>query len=417
MKDYDRIINPEDLGVVGVDEVLTRGVDSVYPDTGLKDLMLSRRIKLYLGIDATSPDLHIGHTVPLKKLEQFRQLGHLVHLLFGGFTSEIGDPSDKTAARKKQTPEQVKENMATYLEQASKVLNLSSDVPSPVKVVNNADWLAAMSFRDVVELASNFSVQQIEVRDMFQRRREEGKPIFLHEFMYPLMQAADSVELDVDVEVGGSDQIFNMLLGRTLVKRLQGHEKWVLAMKLIMDSSGKRKMGKSEGNALNVQDLPERKMESLMQWPDATIGQTLEQLTSVDMGEVRRIQDDLPEILLGKKGGGPIELKKAVSYRVIRELDGSEAANFALEEFERVKQQGRLPRNIPEVVCQPDLDLRSALVQSGLASDMEDANAKIKGGTIFVDGRQVRKNMPWEQSFELLGVGKRPIRNIRRIKI
>ena len=403
---------------ITVDETLTRGVDAVYPDAeSLKALMDQRPIKLYLGIDATSPHLHIGHTVPLRELSRFQQLGHHVNLLFGGFTSLIGDPSDKSAARKKQTPEQVATNMATYLYQAGKVLDLSPNAATPINVVNNNDWLADMKFSDVIELASYFTLQQIEDRDVYRKRRLEDKPIWMHELMYILMQAEDSSAQNVDLEVGGSDQIFNMLAGRELVKRKNGHDKWVLAMKLIMDTAGKTKMGKSEGNALNVTDPADWKMESLMQWGDRTIIQSLEQLTTVRTDVVERVRTSLPKFMAGEKGG-PVVLKESVSYRIIRDLDGKPEADFALEEFGRVKQQGELPSRIQEVDVDPNTELVEVLVQAGLASDRTDANTKLKGSTVFVDGELVKRNRKWgDKSDSLISIGKKTIRNIRRIKI
>jgi tyrosyl-tRNA synthetase len=419
MKDHDQFIGITEVENrdLNVDEVLSRGVENVLPDaSGLKNEMLSRKIKLYLGIDATSPYLHIGHTVPLRKLRQFQLLGHDVYLLFGGFTSEIGDPSDKTAARKKLTPEDVSRNMATYLTQAGKILDLSETAKNPIKIVNNKEWLEPLNFRNIVDLASNFSVQQIEERDMYKKRREESKPIWLHEFLYILMQSYDASHLDVDLEVGGNDQTFNMLAGQTLVRRLNGHEKWVMGMKLITDKSGK-KMGKSEGNALNILDYPAWKMESLMLWPDNSIPQTLRSLTTVGMETIDEIEKSLPEIIDGRSDVNIVDLKKAVSYKVIQELDGKEAADFSIDEFERVKQNGEMPRRVMEVACESGLNLQSILISSQLAENIEDANLKIRGGSVFVDGKQVRQNIIWSNGLSYVSIGKRTIRNIRKINL
>jgi tyrosyl-tRNA synthetase len=414
-KDLGNIWEQKEKRELSVDEVLQRGVEAIYPNAeGLKELMLSRPINLYLGIDATSPYLHIGHTVPLRKLREFQKLGHNVTLLFGGFTSEIGDPSDKSSSRHKLTSEQVSFNMATYLQQAGKILDISPDAPNPLHVVNNKDWLAPLNFSQIVDLASNYSVQQIEERDMYKKRRLDNKPIWLHEFMYVLMQSYDAVHLNVDLEIGGNDQIFNMLAGQTLVRRLKDHEKWVLGMKLIMDTSGK-KMGKSEGNALNVLDKPSWKMETMMLWPDRSIGQTLEELTSVDLPVVRNIQANLENIISGKSDINIMELKKATTYRVIQELDGVDAANFAIEEFDRVKKRKEMPLDIIEVRCEPGTTIKSALIASGLAKDLEDANTKIKGCSVYVDGCLVKENLDWKSEYQHLALGKNTIRNVRKI--
>lgn len=201
-----------------IERILNKGVEQILPSSqALKELLNSgKRLNVYQGFDPTANTLHIGHTVGLRKLEDFRKLGHQVIFLIGDFTARIGDPTDKTSARVRLTKEQVEENMKVYVQQASRILDINNK-ENPVKVLYNSQWLEPLNFGDIIEIASQFTVQQMLKRSMFQKRLQEDKPIYLNEFLYPLMQAYDSVMMDIDVEVGGNDQLFNMLAGRDLI--------------------------------------------------------------------------------------------------------------------------------------------------------------------------------------------------------
>ena len=214
-------------------------MEHVYPsrDVLRERLVHGPPLTVYLGIDPTADFIHMGHALMLKKLAELQRLGHHVVMLIGDFTAMIGDPTDKTATRTKLTREQVKENCQRYKDQASRILSFEGDNPAELRF--NSEWLSKMSFADVVELASHFTVQQMMERDMFEKRMQEGKPIHLHEFLYPLMQGYDSVAMDVDLEVGGNDQTFNMLAGRTLMREIKQKEKFVLTGRLLADASGK----------------------------------------------------------------------------------------------------------------------------------------------------------------------------------
>src|SRR3989339_591169 len=253
-----------------INELLTRGVENIYPKKDFLEAKLKsgKPITLYTGYDPTAPTLHIGHGITMMKLRQFQDLGHKVIMLIGDFTGMIGDPTDKGAARQKLTREQVLANCKNYQEQASSILNFEG--ANPVAVKYNSEWLGKMNFAGILELTSHFTVQRMMERDMFEKRQEENKPIYLHEFLYPVMQAYDSVAMEVDGEVGGNDQTFNMLAGRDLMKDLQGKEKFVLTMKLLVDSTGK-KMGKSEGNMIALADKPEDMFGKVMSWTDEMI--------------------------------------------------------------------------------------------------------------------------------------------------
>ncbi|MEK7189016.1 MAG: tyrosine--tRNA ligase, partial [Patescibacteria group bacterium] len=267
-----------------VSELLERGVADVVVRKDLEKLLRSAsKLKVYLGVDVTSPQIHIGNAVPLRKLAAFQDLGHQAIFVVGSFTTLIGDTSDKDSMRPARTLADIKADMKTYKEQASKILDFSK-----TKILYNGDWLAGLGFEDVVKLAQHFTVQQMIERDMYQKRLKEGKPIGLHEFLYPLMQGYDSVHMEVDVELGGSDQLFNMLAGRTLLKAYKNKEKHVLTTELLEGLDG-RKMSKTYHNTINITDEPNDMFGKIMSLRDDLIARYFELATNVPMGEVARI--------------------------------------------------------------------------------------------------------------------------------
>ena len=413
---FDKLRKP-DIHEISIEETLTRGVavdeagtQLILPDSAsLESEMRNRRVRLYLGIDPTSPELHIGHSVPLRKLRHFQDLGHEVILLFGTFTGMIGDPTDKSAARKKLTREQIDQNIIDYAKQASKILDLSPNAINPIQILHNDEWLTPLNFENVVDLASNFTVQQMLARSMFKSRIENDEPVYLHEFLYPLMQGYDSVAMDVDIEVGGKDQIFNMLVGRDLMEIYKKKQKWVLSTKLIEDPSGK-KMGKTEGNIVNISDLPEVKYEALMSWPDSAIPLGFELLTNVPMELVDKVSQASADGSVS-----PVLLKEVFSYRAVAELDGVESADFASEEFNRVKRQGELPSRMKEVHIEKGLKISEVLVSAALVKSRDEAFSMVRSGAIYVDGVQTKKDIQWTSNKGVLAIGKKTIKNTRII--
>jgi len=308
-----------------IDEVLTRGVAQVLPDKkGLADLMARKKIKLYQGFDPSMPSLHLGNFVGLMKLRQFQKLGHEVIFLVGDFTGMIGDPTDKLSTRKKLTRVEVLENAKSWQEQASKVLDFKG--VNPAKMLFNSEWSDRISFKDLLEITSNFTVQQMIERDMFQERLKKNEPIYLHEFLYPVAQAQDSVVMDVDLEIGGSDQVFNMLAGRTLMKAVKGKEKYVLATKLLVDKEG-NKVGKTTGNALFLDSSPNDFFAGIMSFPDEVIHLGFELLTEVPLEGVEK-----------KAKKHPMEAKKELAFEVVKILWGEKDAKEAQGAFESTFQ-------------------------------------------------------------------------------
>ena len=308
-----------------LDYVLTRGVDQILPSKeGLKKLLKEKKITLYQGFDPSSSSLHLGNFIGIRKLAQFQKLGHKVIFLIGEFTGMIGDPTDKTAARKKLSHKQVLQNAKDYKNQISNILKF--DGPNRAEIKYNSEWLSKLKFEDVTELASNFSVQQMLERDFFQERIKKERPIYVHEFLYPLMQGYDCVAMNVDLEIGGNDQLFNLLAGRTLMKVLKKKEKHILTLKLLEDAQGS-KLGKTEGNTINLPDSPEEIFGKIMSLPDSLLAPGLELLTY------------LPMKLLKKEN--PMILKKKIAFDVVEQLQGPSQAKKAQIDFENKFQKGR----------------------------------------------------------------------------
>ena len=278
----------------------------------------------------------------MMKLRVLQDLGHEIVMLIGDFTAMIGDPTDKSATRKQLTKGEVKANMKLYVKQASKVLSFSGR--NAVKVKYNADWLGKMKFSDVLELASRMTVQQMIERDMFRRRMEEGKPIYIHEFMYPLMQGYDSVAMDVDGEIGGNDQTFNMLAGRTLLRELKSKEKIVIATKLLVDSTGK-KMGKTEGNMLTLADTAQEMFGKVMSWTDGMIVPGYELCTRVSLSKIESISKELTS------GKNPKDIKMALAFEITNMYHGEKEAQKAQEYFESTFGKKEIPDEMETISC------------------------------------------------------------------
>ena len=385
-----------------IKEVLEKGVEKIYPSKEALEKVLKsgKRIRLYCGYDATASTLHIGHTVTLRKLAQFQKLGHEVTMLIGDFTTMIGDPTDKTAARKKLTREEALRNAKNYKELASKILKFSGD--NPVKLMSNSKWNDKLSFLDLIELASNFTVQQMIVRDMFQERIKRKKPIYLHEFLYPLAQAYDSVVMNVDLEVGASDQIFNMLCGRDLMMTLKNKEKFVLAVKLlVVDPSGK-KMGKTEGNMVTLDEKPEEMFGKIMSWPDEVIISGFELCTDFSLQEIKKIKKEIKE--------KPRDLKAKLAREIVSVHHSKSAAQKAEREFNRVFREKQTPSKLKSYKLQAKkLNILDLLVKTKLAPSRSEAKRLVEQSAVKLDGKIIKD---WKQKITprkgaILQVGKR----------
>lgn len=386
-----------------VQDVLTRGVTNVIVKEELEKLLLSgKKIRLYLGIDPTGADLHIGHAVPLLKLRRFQELGHEVIFLFGGFTAQIGDPSGRSAEREPLTYEEVMENAKKYMDQAGKILDLEGD--NPVQIKNNNDWLADMTFADVVKLAGNFTVQQMLERDMFQERLEAGKPIGLHEFLYPLMQGYDSVAMDVDLEVAGNDQLFNILAGRTLQDKINGRNKHCMTFDLLEGTDG-RKMSKTYNNHIPLDAEPRDMFGKIMSIKDELILKYFELATDVPLEEINQIKKDL------EGGMNPRDAKVRLAKEIVTFYHDKAAADDAEQAFVNQFAKKELPDDIEEVATgKESAPLLELLLEHKLIPSKGEGRRLVEQGGVKVNGEKVSDpNMELELKSEktLLQVGKR----------
>ena len=364
-----------------IDEVLTRRVEKIYPskETLEKVLKSGKKIRIYLGFDPSNPKLHLGHTLVLKKIKEFQNLGHEIILLIGDFTGKIGDPTDKLSTRKKLTKEEVLKNAKTYKEQAGKILNFSGK--NPVKIKFNSEWLDKLKFSDIAGLAYYFTVQQFIERDMYQKRLKEGKPISLAEFLYPLMQAYDGVAMEVDMEVGGNDQTFNMLAGRSLMKSKLGKEKFVLTVPLLVGTDG-QKMGKSLGNYISLTEGANDMYGKVMSISDNLIIEYFELCTDVPLKTIKEYKKELKK--------NPMTLKKKLAFEITKTYYGEKEVKAAEKEFKNVFQQKKAPTKTKTIECEKkEYKLIDILVKNYLVSSKGDAKRIIKQGGIDLDGKPI----------------------------
>jgi tyrosyl-tRNA synthetase len=361
-----------------IDELLTRSVETYVPKEGLKERLKSnKKMRIYLGLDPTSTLIHLGNAVPLRKLRDFQNLGHEVIFLVGSFTALIGDTSDKDAMRKPMTPEEIEHNFHTYKEQASKILDFSR-----AKIMYNGDWLSSLTFQNIVELAQQFTVQQMIERDMYQKRLEANKPIGLHEFLYPLMQGYDSVHMEPDMELGGNDQLFNMLAGRTLLKIYKNKDKFVLTTPLIEGLDG-RKMSKSYGNTINLTDEPKDMFGKVMSMKDELIIKYMTICTDMPLKEVDQIDAEL------KNGANPRDAKMRLAQEIVTLYHSAESATQAQKEFINMFQKGGLPDEIPEFKMSGERNIIDLLELCKLIDSRADGKRLIQQGGVKIDGNKI----------------------------
>lgn len=357
-------------------EFLHRGVESILPSREHVKTQLSsgEPMKIYLGIDPTGPSLHIGHAIAIKKLAQLQNLGHKVVLLIGDFTARIGDPTDKLATRKTLTEEEIAHNLRNYKAQASKIISFEGE--NAADIAFNNDWFGKMSFADVLNLCSKTTAQQLLERDMFQKRIEEGKPIYMHEMLYPLMQGYDSVALGVDGEIGGNDQLFNMLMGRELLKD-QNKDKFVLCVKLLADPTGK-KMGKSEGNMITLDDSPKEMFGKVMSWTDGMILGGFELCTSIPFEEITQIGIGIQD------GENPMGYKKRLAREIIQTYYSPEEAQNAELEWQNTFSDKKFPEDASTITITKKQSITDWLVEAGLVVSKSEVRRLITAGGVKI---------------------------------
>ena len=370
-------------------ETLRRGtVEILSEEELLAKLARGRPLRIKLGLDPTAPDLHIGNAIVLQKLRQFQDLGHEAILVIGDFTGLIGDPSGKAETRPALSPEEVERNARTYRDQYSLILD-----PARTRVVFNSEWLGKMKFYDVIKLASRTTVHRILERDDFARRYADRLPIHLHELLYPLCQAYDSVAISADVELGGTDQKFNNLMGRELQREMGQEPQVVLLTPLLPGLDGVQKMSKSLGNAIGITDPPNEMYGKVMSLPDGLMITYFESCTLVPLGEIR-------EIASGLAAGGvhPRDAKKRLAREITARYHGEAASRKAEAEFERVFAARERPEEIPDVELPRDrlkggaIRLVRLLVELGLADSNSGARRLISQGGVSLDGARAAQD-------------------------
>jgi tyrosyl-tRNA synthetase len=370
---------------------LRRGCERIYTEDELRERLTTaaaegRQLRVKLGMDPTAPDIHIGHSVVLRKMRQFQNCGHRAVLIIGDYTAMVGDPSGRTRTRPMLTPEQVRTNADTYLRQAGKILDTS---PERLEIRNNSEWLSAMTFADVLRLTSQMTVARMLERDTFARRYKAGAEIYIHEFLYPLMQGRDSVAVEADVELGGTDQTFNNLVGRDLQRDAGRPPQIVVIMPLLIGLDGREKMSKSLGNAVGVTEPPGDMFGKLMSVSDLLMGNYYELLTDRPAQEVRELLD------AGKTH--PRDAKVALAKDVVAYYHGAEAADAAAAEFDRVHggaAGGGLPDDVPEQVVPGEwltegVPAVRLVVHCGFASSNSEARRLIAEGGVRLNGRKL----------------------------
>jgi tyrosyl-tRNA synthetase len=399
----NKVITDEKL----IDEFLERGVETVFPSKkALKEkLMSGERLKIYQGFDPTGPYLHVGHAIGIRALRTLQKLGHEVIFLVGDFTSKIGDP-DKGTTRRTLTDEEIEKNMSGWKEQAAQLIDFKGE--NPVKFERNYKWLSKLTPFDMLRLMSNITIPQILQRDLFKKRLETNDTLKLHEVVYPLLQGYDGVAMEVDMEIGGADQIFNMLIGRDLSKNYLDKEKFVRANKM-MDAPDGITMSKTKGNGINLGDSAEQMYGKAMSYPDSAILSGLELLTEISMVEIEKIKREM------EKGENPMQFKKLMAFEIVKLIKGEEEAQKAQDYFIKTFSKKELPEEVEEIKLEKEENIIDVLMKAGLASSKSDARRKIEQGGVSINGKVItdfRYSANKSDNGKIIKVGKKDFRKI-----
>jgi tyrosyl-tRNA synthetase len=387
-----------------IDRLLSLGVADVIVKKELKKkLMSGKKLRIKLGIDPTGFDLHLGHMVVVHKLKEFQDLGHQIILLFGNFTGQIGDPTGKSETRAIRTQAELEENAKHYLDQVAPVLDVSK-----VEVRWNADWLSPLNFSDVVQLSSQFTVAQMMERDMFQDRVKKGQPISMHEFMYPLMQGYDSVALEADLELGGTDQTFNLLAGRTIQKAYDQTPQDIMTVPILVGTDGSIKMGKTTGNYIGVDEAPEEIFGKTMSVPDEKILDYFELAARYDAAQIEAVKKRLDS------GENPRDLKMELARAIIEIYHDEEAAQKGEDHFKQLFQKKGLPSDIEEIkLAAKNWNIVDLIAEIGFSASKGEARRLVQGGAVRVNEEKIDAidlELELGEEKTLLQVGKRKFR-------
>ena len=389
-------------------ETIRRGCEElIVEDELVKKLQSGRKLRVKLGLDPTAPDLHLGHTVVINKLRHFQELGHQVQFLIGDFTGMIGDPTGKNQTRPPLSREQILANAQSYREQAFKILD-----PRATQILFNSEWSDKLGAEGIIRLAAKYTVSQLLERDDFSKRFASEKPIAVHELLYPLMQGYDSVAMKADVELGGTDQKFNLLVGRELQRAYGQEPQCILTMPLLEGLDGKEKMSKSLGNYVGIAEPPQEIFGKLMSISDELMWRYIELLSFEPLATVRQWKDQVAQ------GGNPRDVKVRFAKEIVARFHGVEAARRAQEDFESRFREGALPEDMPEVTVKaPEggILIVHLLKQAGLTPSTSEAQRMIEQGGVKLDGERVSdKGLKLRAGTTVVAqVGKRKFARIR----
>ncbi|MGM0501750.1 MAG: tyrosine--tRNA ligase [Bacillota bacterium] len=391
-------------------EIIKRGCAEIIGEDELVEKLKevkkeNRPLKVKLGLDPTAPDIHLGHTVVLQKLKQFQELGHEVYLLIGDFTGMIGDPTGKSETRQQLTEEEVEKNAETYKQQMFKVLD-----PEKTKVIFNSQWFSDLDFSDAIELSSQYTVARMLEREDFANRYQNNQPISIHEFFYPILQAYDSVAIEADVELGGTDQKFNLLAGRKLQKEYGQEPQAIVMMPLLEGLDGVNKMSKSKDNYIGIDESPKEMYGKTMSLPDELLARYFELITDISLEELEKIKSGLED-----GSYHPMKAKKRLAKEIVTEYHDAEAAAKAEAEFQKIFKQGGVPDDIKEIEIEESelengemwiVDLVDA---TGLVDSKSQIRRLIKQGAVrFNDQKREKINIDIEIEDEMIiRVGKK----------
>ncbi|MDV2884744.1 tyrosine--tRNA ligase [Alkalihalophilus pseudofirmus] len=414
MKNVLEQLNEKQLGEVKRQmTIYTQGVQEIIPTEELKlkiamSILENRPLKIKLGLDPSAPDVHLGHTVVLKKMRQFQENGHIIQLLIGDFTGKIGDPTGKSIARKPLTDEEVKHNAKTYFEQFGKVMDMDK-----VELHYNSEWLSKLSFEEVVQLAGKITVARLMERDDFEERIALGKPISLHEFFYPLMQGYDSVLLENDIELGGTDQHFNILMGRHFQEKFGKEKQVAMLMPLLEGLDGVEKMSKSKKNYIGIDESPQEMYGKAMSIPDDLMNKYFELITDFSSEQIEKVKADIDSNELH-----PRDAKMLLGKTIVRMYHGVEAAEKAEQQFISVFQKGIIPKEMPIVEWEGNLEvpILDFLVDLHLLSSKSEARKMIENKGVKINGVKVEDTglrVPIAEGL-VVQVGKRKFVKIKR---
>jgi len=393
-----------------IQEVLTRSISKIYPSKeDLEKVLLSdKKLRIYTGIDPTATYVHLGHSTNYIILKRFHELGHKIIVLIGDFTAMIGDPSDKSAARKKLTKEEVESNLKTFKDQIGKILDFDSK-ENPIEFRFNSEWLSKLNFEDSINLASHFTVQQMIERDTFEKRLKDQKPLYVHEFFYPLMQGYDSVALDADVEIGGTDQTFNMLAGRTILKSYKSKDKFVIATNLLENPITKEKlMSKSLGTGIGINEDHLSMYEKTMRLPDEAIVQCFIDCSYFEMEEISKLEEKI------KNGENPRDIKMILADTITEMYWGKEMAKKARENFVKLFQKEEVSEDIKSVESKGRI-LEDIFLEEELISSKGELRRLVEAGA--VTNFETKDTVSLEETKKIANTGVYKIGKNRFIKI